>query len=120
LIVTDTLAKQIFTSQNSTPPSSAKFVVPTKTVGVPKAIPALTDPKVGTVLYKESDTGIGFKRWAIWMDHVDTTWTVWTEWGHEAKHQARKKMSLLSQSRAQAYMQNCISAKLNRGYRRTK
>jgi hypothetical protein len=77
------------------------------------------DPMKGTTLYKESDTGIGYKRWAIWLEHT-STWTVWTEWGHENKHQARKNMSFLSETRAKAYLQNCVSAKLKRGYRRTK
>jgi hypothetical protein len=107
----------------STIPAGTTMVVVGPTTGKqPKPVPPATtptDPKVGMILYKESDTGIGFKRWAVWLEWTNR-WTVWTEWGHENKHQARKSMAFMSETRAKAYMQSCIAAKLKRGYRRTK
>jgi hypothetical protein len=73
----------------------------------------------GSVLYKESDTGVGFKRWAIWLEHT-ARWIVWTQWGHESHKQASKKMEFISETRAKMYLRNCLDAKLKKGYRRNK
>lgn len=91
--------------------------VPLKPVKTPP--PPTMPTSATTELFKESDTGIGFKRWACWLEWTNR-WTVWTEWGHENKHQARKQMAFAGESRARAYMQSCIAAKLKKGYRRHK
>jgi hypothetical protein len=114
-------AKEAAAATLALPTTGKPTRIVTKAV-VTKQVPPPTvpdDPKVGTVLFKESDTGIGFKRWAVWLEWTNR-WTVWTEWGHENKHQARKQMSFTSETRAKAYLQSCVTAKLKRGYRRNK
>ena len=69
-----------------------------------------------TLLFKESDTGIGFKQWSVWIENT----TVITEWGHCDKTKQLNRVPFNSLARAEEYRNSCIAAKLKKGYRRTK
>jgi hypothetical protein len=75
--------------------------------------PDTTQP---AILYAPSDTGIGFKVWAIWRDGTKVT----VEWGHEHKRKIRKTADLLTAHRAAVFLYDSFQKKLAKGYKRTK
>ena len=75
----------------------------------------------GTVFYKESDSGVGFKRWGILITPGPrSTWQVTTEWGKEHATQQRKDHQFNTIEAAELFERQMIDSKLKKGYRRTK
>jgi len=94
-------------------PTVGEVILATQAKALPN--PTLGSDKPGevTLLYNDSDTGIGYKEWATWRQGT----TVVLSWGRCGTKLHRDYLHFRSEHEAEKTMQARIAQKRARGYR---